>query len=283
MTASRDERRITFDEDALLYDRARPGYPDALFEEVIAFSRRPAHGRILEIGCGTGQATLTLARRGYHIHCIELGASLAAVARRNLASYPDVEITVGTFEAVPLEDGAYDLVASANAFHWVEPAVRYRKAAQALRPNGSIALFWNKHVVTAVSADFFQAVQTIYQRCAPDLAAAFPGLPHPDTVPTPIKAEIDSSGLFGEVTICKYQWSKGYDSTDYISLLNTYSDHRRLDNEVRERLFQGIAELIDTRFGSQITREYLAILYLAHRNPSHGLVRGLAEGAGQTG
>jgi SAM-dependent methyltransferase len=266
VTASQDQRRITFDEDALLYDQARPGYPDALFEEVIAFARPPAHGRILEIGCGTGQATLTLARRGYHIDCIELGANLAAVARRNLASYINVEITVGAFEAAPLQDDAYDLVTSASAFHWVDPAVRYRKAAQALKPNGSIALFWNKHVVTAVSADFFHAVQAIYERCAPDMAAAFPGLPHPDTLPTPVKAEIDSSDYFGEVTICKYPWNKDYDSTNYISLLDTYSDHRSLDNEVRERLFQGIAELIDTRFGGQITREQLAVLYLAHRN-----------------
>lgn len=37
VTANQDQRRITFDEDALLYDRARPGYPDALFEDVIAY------------------------------------------------------------------------------------------------------------------------------------------------------------------------------------------------------------------------------------------------------
>ena len=51
----------------------------------------------------------------------------------------------------------------------------------------------------------------------------------------------------------------------YINLLNTYSDHRRLDASTRERLFQDVAELSETRFGRQITGEYLTTLYLAHR------------------
>src|SRR5919107_280790 len=98
MTRRRNRLRSTFDGAALLYDEVRPGYPEDLFDDVVALSRIPSGGRILEIGCGTGQATVPLARRGYRILCVELGENLAAVARRNLAAYPQAEVRVGPFE-----------------------------------------------------------------------------------------------------------------------------------------------------------------------------------------
>lgn len=133
--------RTTFDGDALLYDEVRPGYPEALFDDVVSLSGIPSGGRILEIGCGTGQATVPLARRGYRILCVELGDNLVAVARRNLKDYPLVEIRTGDFEEWPLEAGTFDLAVSATAFHWLDPPVAYRKVANALTPGGALALF----------------------------------------------------------------------------------------------------------------------------------------------
>src|SRR5919112_5507394 len=146
MTRRRNRLRSTFDGAALLYDEVRPGYPEDLFDDVIALSRIPAGGRVLEIGCGTGQATVPFARRGYRILCVELGENMAAVARRNLEGYPRTEVRTGTFEDSPLEEKAFDLAISATAFHWLDPAVAYPKAAGALRDGGSLALFWNVHV-----------------------------------------------------------------------------------------------------------------------------------------
>src|SRR3712207_5907464 len=88
VTEDQNWLRATFDGAALLYDRVRPGYPEELFDDVVARTGLPRGGRVLEIGCGTGQATVPLARRGYCVLCVELGENLAAVARRNLASYP---------------------------------------------------------------------------------------------------------------------------------------------------------------------------------------------------
>ena len=81
MAQERAKLRATFDEAALLYDEVRPGYPEELFDDVVSLSGIPSGGRILEIGCGTGQATVPLARRGYRILCVELSENLAAVAR----------------------------------------------------------------------------------------------------------------------------------------------------------------------------------------------------------
>ena len=73
--------RETFDQVAELYDRARPNYPAEVFDDLAALARLPDGARILEIGCGTGQGTLPLARRGYRVICVELGSDLAAADR----------------------------------------------------------------------------------------------------------------------------------------------------------------------------------------------------------
>lgn len=97
MEQDKTQLRTLFDEEALVYDEARPGYPKALFNDIVSFSHLPANGRILEIGCGTGEATVPMARRGYNILAIELGANMADVARRNLADYPQAHIYIGAF------------------------------------------------------------------------------------------------------------------------------------------------------------------------------------------
>ncbi|NOK62449.1 MAG: class I SAM-dependent methyltransferase [Chloroflexi bacterium AL-W] len=110
-------RRETFDEVAQLYDAVRPGYPDALFDAVVEFARLPDDAQILEIGAGTGKATLPFAQRDYTMHCLEPGTNLASVIAHNLREYPKVTIEPVSFEVWPLREQAFDLVISAQAFH----------------------------------------------------------------------------------------------------------------------------------------------------------------------
>lgn len=253
----------TFDTEAELYDAVRPGYPDALFDDLTALARIPPGGRVLEIGSGTGQATRPLARRGYGVQCVELGARLAAVAQRNLTAYPGVAVWVGAFEDWPLEPGAFDLALSATAFHWIDPAIGYAKAARALKPSGALALIWNVSVWTAADRGFYDAVQEVYRRETPDLAEQGASPAHPDEAPDRT-AEIERSGHFGGTIRRRYQWEAEYDAASYIRLLRTYSDHIRQRPERRERLLAGVAELITTRFGGRITKGYLTNLYVTH-------------------
>jgi len=266
MAYERDRLRTTFDEAASLYDEVRPGYPEDLFDDVVSLSGIPPGGRILEIGCGTGQATVPFARRGYRILCVELGENMAAVARRNLEGNPRTEVRTGAFEDVPLQEGAFDLAISATAFHWLDPAVAYPKVARALRDGGSLALFWNVHVHSDASEGFFDAAQRIYEREAPEIVGPedYKGLPRPEEVPDRT-AEIEDSGLFGDVMRRAYRWDETYDSRGYLRVLNTYSGHRSLGDDTQRRLFRGIAELIDTRFDGRIVKGYLTTLYIAQR------------------
>src|SRR5215213_11784525 len=236
MADDRNRLRTTFDEAASLYDEVRPGYPEDLFDDIVSLSGIPAGGRILEIGCGTGQATLPFARCGYRILCIELGQNMAAVARRNLEGYPNAEVRTEAFEEWPLQEEAFDLAISATAFHWLDPAVAYPKSARALREGGSLALFWNVHVHSDASEGFFEAAQRIYEREAPEIVGPedHKGLPRPHEVPDRTE-EIEASGIFGKVTTRHYRWDETYDSEGYLRVLSTYSGHRNLGDDTRTR------------------------------------------------
>jgi SAM-dependent methyltransferase len=129
--------RGTFDEDPEVYDRARPGYPEEVFEDLTTLARLRPGSRILELGCGTGQATIPLATRGFEVVAIELGPGLAKVARRNLAAFPAVEVVNAAFEQWPLPPVPFDVVVAATSFHWLDPEVRLHKVADALRPGAA--------------------------------------------------------------------------------------------------------------------------------------------------
>jgi len=212
---------------------------------------------------------LPLARRGYRVLCIELGENLAAVARRNLASYPQAEVLTADFEEWSPPKGAFDLAISATAFHWLDPCVAYPKVARALKPGGVIALFWNEHVHSDVSAGFFEAVQRVYEREAPEIVKPEDkrGPPRPEEV-LDRTDEIEGSGVFEGVTRRLYRWDETYDAEGYLRVLNTYSGHRGLPEATRGRLFRGIAGLIDGEYGGSIVKGYLTTLYVARRGPS---------------
>jgi SAM-dependent methyltransferase len=250
----RTELRQTFDTAAERYDRARPGYPVQLFDDLVAICGLEPGARVLEIGCGTGQATVPLAERGFRVVAVELGSSLAAVARRNLAKFPSVEVVASAFEDWPLPAEPFDLVVCATAFHWLDPAVRVGKAAAALRPGGSLAVISTEHIAGGTEA-FFVDVQACYERWDP---ATPPGLrlQPADAIP-PGSDEIDRSGVFGPATRRRYEWEQTYSTDSYLDVLLTYSGHLALPSELRAGLLECIAALIDTRYGGTISKRYL--------------------------
>ena len=250
-------RRITFEEVADLFDEVRPGYPEELVEDVLALSGMPADGRILEIGCGPGNSTLPFARRGYRITGIELGERLAALAVENCRAFPGVEIQNMAFEDWALEEKAFDLAISADAFHWIPPEVGYPKVAGALKDTGSAAFFWN--VPVDPQTDWSMAIEEIYREQAPQID-------NPDKSFTPewlvgvIKDNFAVAGCFGEVTVRQYRWAETYTSERYLKMLRTFSGHRCLDEMTRDRLYAGIREVIE-RFGGRVRKPNLVVLF----------------------
>lgn len=261
--ADRETLRQTFDQAAGLYDRARPAYPDALTDDLVALAGLAPGDRLLEIGCATGKATLPLARRGFRISCVELGASLAAVARRNLAGY-DVEVVHGQFEDWDRED-SFALVYAATAWHWIDPAVRYQRAWQALRADGHLAFWEATHVFPDDGDPFFEAIQRVYDEIGEELP---PGAsqPRPGELPDQ-RAEIEASGLFSVVAVRQYDWERIYSAEEYIELLSTFSGHIAMEDWQRERLFGEIRRLLADR---PVRRHWGAVLHVARRRQPVG-------------
>ena len=249
-----------FDAVAELYDRYRPGYPEEVIEQIIADSGLSKGGKILEIGCGTGIATQLFAQRGYSILGIEQGANLAALAREKLRRHPRVSIIVSTFEKWPPIGKAFDLVFSAQAFHWIDKKIGYAKTAYVLKDSGSLALLWNMY--PNPQGEIFEALNVVYREFAPEINN--PGILSYQAVAKQRESEINHSGYFAPAKVNYYPWSERYNVQEYLGLLNTYSDHLRLSEVHRKRLFKAVAEVIE-QYGGAIEKPYVAVSYVAHR------------------
>jgi SAM-dependent methyltransferase len=121
------------------YDRARPGYPASLVDAACSAGGLDRGSHVVEVGCGTGKLTGALAERGLRVEAVDPGAELVEIGRRRLGS-ASVRFHVARFEDVDLPAGAFDAVFSAAAFHWIDPAVGWSKAARLLRSGGLLAL-----------------------------------------------------------------------------------------------------------------------------------------------
>jgi SAM-dependent methyltransferase len=264
-SSSRHRLRATFEEVPELYECARPTYPSQLFDDLAALARLPAAARILEIGCGTGQATLPLAERGYRITCVELGERLAALARRRLSKFPEVAIVNATFETWEPQRAEYDAVVAFTAFHWISPERRYKKSASLLRENGVLGIVSTQHVLPEKGDQFFAEVQEDYEAVVPDDEKTKAGAPpRPDAVGH-LGDEIERSGLFHNLAVRRYLWDVVYAADEYLALLETYSGHRALDDATRRRLFDRIRRRIEARPERKVRKTSLAILNVARR------------------
>ncbi|MEV0698444.1 methyltransferase domain-containing protein [Saccharopolyspora sp. NPDC050389] len=258
----RDRLRTTFTEAAELYDRARPGYPRQLFDDLASLTELGPGCRVLELGCGTGQATVPLAERGYQVVAVELGAEMAQVARRNLATFPQVEVVTAAFEDWPLPADPFDVVVAATAFHWIDPEVRLTKTADALRPGGALATVATHHVAGGSEA-FFAEVQNCYERFDPSTPTGI-RLRAAAEIP-PDGEELNGSARFGRPVFRRYERDLTYSTAEYLDVLQTYSGHRALPPTARNELLNCIGDLIDVRHGGRVTKRYLTELRVAHR------------------
>jgi SAM-dependent methyltransferase len=243
------------------YDAYRPGYPRELVDSLIELTGISPSGKILEIGAGTGKATRLLAERGFSILCIEPGPALAVVAARNLQAFPVVQFEVCRFEDWQGIANSFDLVFSAQAFHWVPKEVGYARAARALKSQGYLALFWNTY--PGFKGKLAADLDKIYQEIAPELKG---GSSSTEAAIQNRVGEMEASGNFGPVTVRRFPWSIRYTSRQYQGLMNTYSDHLLLPEAARQKLFKAVGDLIDS-YGGSIERPYDAVLYVAQKLP----------------
>lgn len=240
------ELRRRFNEDERAYDAYRPGYPEALFQDAAAYAGLGPESRLLEIGIGTGQATEPFLRLGCEITAVELGDRLSAFVSEKFADFPRFSVICGDFLEVPLEARSFDLVYSATAFHWLPPEAAYPKIRQILRPGGAVALFWNHPFLNREDDPTNVACQRVYEKFSP--AADKPQ----EFSQKDCRKRLDELERFGfqEIVSRLYHRTRTLSSREYIGLMNTYSDHRAREPEIKAAFEREMREAIDQAGGS---------------------------------
>lgn len=263
-TKERLLRRAVFDSIVDVYDAGRPSYPDELFDDLLSRIVVPtgAAPEVLEIGCGTGQASRSLVERGCVVTAIELGPRLAEKAQQNLAAFGDrFRVVVGDFETVRLPAGSFDLVASASAFHWVDPMVGLPKVVHVLRATGILALWGMGNARDDADNSFFDEVRSIYDELGVPRRGDG-GWRRPDGTPREA-AVIDESGLFGPVETKRYPRDITYTRDHYLQFVASHSRFQVMPPEVQQAVTERIGRLIDEKYGGSVVRHAMATLYVA--------------------
>jgi SAM-dependent methyltransferase len=250
------EMAESFGGDAERYDRARPSYPDALVSRIIAVSPGPS---VLDVGCGTGIAARQFQAAGCTVRGVEPDARMAGLARRF-----GLEVELAKFEDWDPAGRAFDAVVAAQAWHWIDPIAGAARAAQALRPGGRLAVFWNAFQLPAELAEAFTAV---YRRAMPDSLIAQVGMAGPDTyspICTKTADGIRQAGAFGEPEEWRFDWDRPYPRDEWLDQLPTFGGHSQYPPATLREIVAGVGAAIDA-VGGGFTMRYTAIVVTAAR------------------
>jgi len=248
-----DERRLSFGVDAEQYDRARPTYPAAVIDAVCEGGDVR---RVLDVGCGTGIASQLFLDRGCEVVGVEPDDRMAAVARRR-----GVGVVASPFEAFSPPAEPFDVVASAQAWHWVDQGIGPARAASALREGGRLALISNGYE----RGELRDELGAVYRQHAPELLVKTFVLGRPALSLRAAHAEpIEACGRFGPVEERSFTWERTYSRDEWLDQLPTHSDHRSLPPEVLGRLLRHIGDVIDANAGA-LTIGHTTELLLATR------------------
>lgn len=260
-SAGRELGRV-FNEVPELYDRMRPAYPDELIADLADMAGIDGSSSVLEVGCGTGQATRSLAALGCRVIAIDPGADTAALARRRLEDLTNVTVETSSFEEWDDRGRRFDALVAASSWHWVDPSSGWRRAHDVLRRRGWMAVLGHVVVRRPGEPEVYAATADLHERFAPG---------NPDWGHPPLEDEVratdegwgppnDPGDLFGPTTVRWYPTVQWLDGEGFANLLRTNSIYRKLDRDVREPLLEAIAERIRVQMDDRVPRRYLSVL-----------------------
>jgi SAM-dependent methyltransferase len=261
-------RRGLFSTDVTSYDQGRPGYPERVFEVLADRCGLGPGARILEIGPGTGQASGRMLDLGASVTVVELGVEFAAFLEAKFEGKL-VRVVHGAFEDVDLPPRSFDIVAAATSFHWVPTEVGLQRAADCLRPAGSIALWWNVFGDSSRPDPFHDALLLLLERLAPELidepSAGNPGTgAHTYAVDGDARiAEIDASHRFGPVHHEVVSWTGRHTPEEARALFGSFSPWLALPADRRHEVLDALEALARDEFGGLVERPYLTPIYVA--------------------
>jgi SAM-dependent methyltransferase len=247
----------SFGSDAQRYDRSRPSYPGDLVQRIVAASPGPD---VLDVGCGTGITARLFQAAGRQVLGIDPDARMADLARQR-----GLDVEVARFEAWDPAGRAFDAVIAAQSWHWVDPVAGAGKAAQALRPGGRLAVFWNSSRAPASLGEDFAAV---FRRVLPNSPLPLGRLPGPDGYSVLCSKAADGmrqAGGFGDAEEWRFDWERPYTRDQWLDQLPTFGGAGQLAPAQMQALQSGIGEAIDA-VGGSFTMGYTTVVSTAVRS-----------------
>lgn len=235
------QESTSFDQIAQLYDAARGGYPAALIDYIIKCSGVAAmDGRVLDIGCGTGQATLPFAERGFSVLGMDISDDMVHVAGEKCSAYPNTRFVVSSFEDAEIPNGSIDIIVSGMAWHWVAPDGRHEKAHRILKPSGTLALFWSYQDKEA-SALVRDVSMVLDCYGGPNRGPAGSRVRE---IADDVRDELRQRPWWSFIELRRYQEDVSFTRQRYLDLVLSYGWVQVLPEDKRDEMMHDIAELL---------------------------------------
>jgi trans-aconitate methyltransferase len=259
----REFGREAFGADPASYHRARPAYPDWVFEVLRARCGLARDAATFEIGAGTGIATRRLLDLGANpLVAIEPNARLAAYLRETIRD-PALTVVHASFEDAAFTRAGFDLGVSATAFHWLHEDIALTRIAELLRPGGWWAMVWNLFGDDSRPDPFHEATKTLLEATASP-SAGVRGIQFGlDTEAR--HAALQRTRRFDAMEHRAEAWSLDLDPDQTVALYATYSNiNIRPD---REAVLAELGRIARDQFHGRVTRNMITSLYTARRRP----------------
>jgi len=247
------------------YNQVRPRYPQEIIARTIAMAHLHNSARILEIGCGPAIATVPLAELGFTMVSLEPNLEASQIAQQNCAAYPQVQIINTSFEEWELIENQFDAVLAATSWHWLDPAIAYRKSAAALKPDGHLILLWN--TPPQLDTETYQLVDAVYQNLAPEipLYARHEGRETHQADFLKFSESIINSGYFANVKYDHTMHHVTYSIEEYLLLLSTLSPYIALAEEKRTQLFANLQAILHHHRGDRLKLSFISAFHVARK------------------
>lgn len=227
------------------YDKWRPSYVSELYDDIFSAVQITPSSNVLEIGIGTGQATLPVLEKGCRLTAIELGDQLARYSREKFSNFDKFAVLNMAFQDYECEPDSFDLIYSASAFHWIPEETGYTKVFNLLKRGGVFARFANHPYRDKHRSEIHEEFDKIYARYMPgSLAGAEYSAQAART-----RAEIALKYGFTDISYKMYHRTRTFTADEYPQLLGTYSDHIAIEEKTRMRFFDEIRQAINNHGG----------------------------------
>jgi ubiquinone/menaquinone biosynthesis C-methylase UbiE len=233
------------------YANFRSGYSNELYDTIAQFGLRRG-ATILDVGCGSGLASEPFAVNGFPVTGVDASDAMLAAASQRL---PNATFVKAQAEKLPFPNERFDVVISAQTFHWLDRAAALAEAYRVMRPGGIIAIWW-KHLMST------DPVKELRDSVARELGK--------DPVQSGLTGGFKEfyASPFAQQTLRVLPWRIAMPLERYLGYERSRCKVRAAFGAQADQYFRVLEERLHQRFGSgnpTISLAYIQYLYMAKK------------------